>query len=369
MASSIFASTSISDVLIALAAWTIAITKFHNVWSGGLWTKSRIALYSWLFAVFFAIAMTFQIDVLYRPFDSITLTNLSWLFSYAAGATAIFFGVAIAVDLYAKPSSKARELFWMRSALFTTLAILTVAYLFIVRNPERLDHDIPNNLAELVYMGTLFTYGIGFAVVLARAMLHNYLFESVTPTRIRTLIILIASFASFAYLFLKDIIAIFGYFWPSFDWPPVVLASKLMMGLTALTWAITFLPQKVFLSLAKLVKFLDDWVAFRDLKSIMKQIHRYSRTQNKNDFPYRQFVKNPDYFLYCSLIDILDSKVVLKDLLNSQSKPVVEEMRREAIACHLLLQEICDDGDFWEVVKAYRAMRYRLTHIKPEAAA
>jgi hypothetical protein len=162
------------------------------------------------------------------------------------------------------------------------------------------------------------------------------------------------------YFFVK-ILLVAGYFWPPLRSDLVVTISKILLILSALMWAGTFMSNKIYVRLLRPMKSLFNWMALKDLEYILIRLDRLCPPVaiTESGPTLRQFLRNSEYYLYRAIIRILDGETMLSDFLEAgttDKKPEWwdEGSVQEAGLINQVLQSVDPSDNFWDLVREYR---------------
>ena len=358
------------DVLITSVAWSIALIKFGKVRHDSAWTADRLALSTWLFSFFFAIAMTFQVRLIFENIDAVTFNNLTWLLSYIALALAMGVVIIGMLNSFLKVHAFDRiGVKSIKSLLAITLVILILLYGFsISRLPENIERNLPSTFAEMLFMETMYIYGTPVCVLAVYVYVRQIRIEKVVSTRIRTIAMLaVVSLALLSFV-AKILITYLGFYKTNFYLNTLIRIYTLALLSGGLIWMSVFLPNKLYMFLAKPWEFINDWLIYLDLERLATRINSFCPGIKDSHASLLDFIQNPDYHLYRVVIYILDCKVMLSDLLsreNARSPAAAWDTnkRQRAEQLNQVLQTVQIEDDFWEMVRAYRNTANRINQL------
>lgn len=348
------------DIIILGIVWSVVISKLKNIRNRGSWTLDRLALSVWMFSLFFAISMTFQVQTLFTIVDRTTFNNLSWFFSYVSLVIALsIIVIAMLNSLFAVHTYDERSKKWVKYYFALTLAILGILYCFsISRLPENIERNFPSTLTELSFMGTMYVYGMVLCAISVYIFYRQIIVEKVISTRLRTMAMLAVSTLAFLAFWDKALIALFGYYKPDYQLGFLIGIYEMFILIGGIIWLSTFLPNKLYMFLAKPWMFINDWGIYKDLKSIPAKINSFYPYVKNPGASFWDFIENPTYHLYCMTIIILDGRVMLSDLLSRKDtrSPASgwDAVNRLQIEQLNQLLSIDSNLDFWEMVQTFR---------------
>lgn len=367
-------------VVIAALAWFVTVYKFGAMRRDGQWRTGSVTFYFWLFSLFTSIGLTLMIWPVYLTFDRLVgLANLGWLVTYVSFALAIYYISAGCYIVLEQP--KPRLMTW---SLLLTLALLTVVYATgIVTLPEKADHTVPEALAEVIFMETIYTYIAILCAIPMFTFIRLARHERIISARLRWLVGFFASFFSFAVLLIKIILTLLAFQNPATP-ALAVLHPLITIGIVAVSIFITlaFLPNKLYQAVAGSFEFLGKLLALHELKALQNRLDPLCPPVVGGRLSLKESLNNLDYHLYRRLIAIWDAKKMLSGyagitngwvvlpgtpIHNGASRGPSEWDRQKLQQARLLhdaLQTANDDQPFTELVKSYqhvsRTVRWRL---------
>ena len=372
---------------IAGLVWFIVIYKFKAMWRDGWWRSGSVTFRFWAFSLFTAIGLTFMIWPVYLAFDRLVgLPNLGWLVLYVSFSLAIYY---LAGGCYLVLKQSQPRL--MRWSLGFTLAILCVVYVFgITSLPEKPDHTIPETLSEAIFMETLYVYMSILSAIPLVTFTRLFRGERIVSARLRWLVGLAATLAAVTVMVMKIVLTILAYqdpVTPAMDiLYPLISAGVLAVGILT---PVAFLPNRLYITLARPLEFIGKVRALRDLKQLKERLDHLCPPVIDDTVDLRAALDNLDFHLYRIIIAILDAKRTLAGyarITGSLTVPptaVADQCGKkpldwddqdlaQARLLHQALQTVDDRVEFTALVQAYhqvgRAARRQLAAVPVEAA-
>ena len=231
-----------------------------------------------------------------------------------------------------------------------------------------MDYLIPRSLPEALFMFITFSFGAFLCFIVGRVYFAYLPSETSPIMRTRARLIILTAFIACAY-FLVKIVTVGGYFWPILASPPLIgLSSMLLIG-AALTYFAGLLSNKIYVHYVIASRNIRSWRTFKDLSYLSVRLIRLCPdvAQPVIKPSFLRFVLNPDYYLYCMVIAILDGKTMLDDLLAEgalhEELPLWEgDTLRDAAQVKQALQFVHPSEDFWEIVSEYRRASRQLIY-------
>ena len=356
------------EASVAALAWVIVAYKFKAAWQERQRHTESITIYFWLFAVCVAIGMTFMVENAYLAFDQLVgVTNLAWLVGYAAFSLAIYLITSGCLLVLKQPRPRL-----MVYSLWATLAILVILFLFgIVSQPEKPDHTIPETFVELVFMQTVYLYVAVLCAIPIATFARLYRRERVLPAKLRWLVALGTTILAATTGLLKVVLTALAY---RDNATPALSILYPMISVTIITasvlWPMSFLPNSVYLAMARPLEYLDKVMALRELKLLQERLNRLCPPVIGDSPGLWHSRDNLDFHLYRTLISILDAKKTLSGYAQTtgglavlpaasgfvQQKSVTWSQTdlEQARSLHEMLQTVNDHSDYPELVQAYR---------------
>ena len=355
--------------VFAILAWFITIYKYGAMRRDARWRTGSVTFYFWAFSFFTAIGLTLMIWPVYLAFDRLVgLPNLGWLVTYAAFALAIYCMAAGCYIVLEQPRPRL-----MSGSLIVTLVAMFVVYAVgIVTLPEKADHTVPDVLAEVVFMETIYIYMAVLSAIPMFTFIRLVWYEQIVSARLRWLAGFFASFFSFAVLFVKILLTLVAFKDPL---TPVlaILHPLLTMAIVAVSVFMTlaFLPNKPYQVAARPFEFLGKLLALYELRSLQNRLDPLCPPVVTGRSSLKETVGNLDYHLYRVLIAILDAKKTLTgyaDITNDLTMlpgaparsvgraPLEWDGRKlqQARFLHSALQTVNDEQPFAALVKSYQ---------------
>jgi len=355
--------------VIAILAWFITIYKYGAMRRDAQWRTGSVTFYFWAFSLFTAIGLTLMIWPVYLVFNRLVgLPNFGWLVTYAAFALAIYCMAAGCYIVLEQP--RPRLMSW---SLLLTLATMFVVYIVgIVTLPEKADHTVPDVLAEVVFMETIYIYMAILSAIPMFTFIRLVWYEQIVSARLRWFVGFFASFFSFAVLFVKILLTIVAFkdpLTPALN----ILNPLLTMAIIAVGVFMTlaFLPNKLYQVAALPFEFLGKLLALYELRSLKNRLDPLCPPVVTGRSGLKNTLGNLDYHLYRVLIAILDAKktltghaVITNDLTMKPEIPVRSVGRaplewddwklQQARFLHHALQTVNDEQSFAALVKSYQ---------------
>ncbi len=366
-------------IMVALAAWAVAILKFNAVRRNVRRTRDQRVFGLWLFSLCFALSLTHLIRPFHVCFDAFFgLNNLSWLMAYVYLALGIYF-LSFAGWLLHQCESR----HWPLLVLICTLGLLLALFVTgICRSPEWPDHNAPRNDFDLLFMVVFYLYAIIVGAVPVSGLYKTYRREQSISTRLRFFVGFLAGVMAISFFVAKSAYILYAYFYPASGILQYLLAlSMFFMGTSGLLAVAAFLPGGLYRDIPEALFLWRRLMALRDLKVVEDRLNCLCPPVVVDDSTWWERVRNINFFTYRSVIAILDGQRTLSAVLLSvgpspwsgqdrrpQGQTPVrapggewdEGVLREAIYVRDSLQGAMEERDFEGLVAFYRDAGRRL---------
>lgn len=347
------------ELFLCAIAWAVTLSRLTTIHWKDIRKDNGIALNVWLMMVFFSITLLFLIKKFSDFFDAHTFNNLDRLIAYCSILTGIFFGAVASVEAVGGPSDKG-TIRWLRYLLILTIITLVVIYsLFISRIPN-INYYVPRSFPEVLFMVITFSVGATLCVVVDKVYLAYLPFEKSAVMRTRTILILMSTFGACSYFLVKIAITA-GFFWPLVASQALINLSSILLIFSALSHFSALVSNKLYVPFVVISRNIRAWHAFKDLRHLKKQLQRLCPEVSFStiDPSFWAFLLSPEYYLYRTVVNIMDGKTMLDDFLLegalSGGLALWEgDMLREAVRVNRALQSTNSTGDFWEMVDEYK---------------
>ena len=310
--------SSVVEITLSLLAWLITLFRLRKVVQGKLWQTDRIAFHIWIATLAFALTMTFLITPFGHAIDRLTAPNLARLLAYLF-VTATLHLVATSF-LVTFPTQENR---WILPLLrpyliFTQIAMLIVYVFFVSRTPEWSEAAIPATAAEMIFKLVFFSYASILCALMATAC-YSYLDqEAVTVTKYRIVMIILTALGGAAFFTAKVVLSL-GYIWPVPGIEQIHTLSMFLEALTAVLWAGSFINSDVYARVLAFFKAFKIWSAYQDMLYLAEDLSRIFPPvgMRLEKASYLKFLLRSEFYLYRSIIHILDGAVMLVDFLEN----------------------------------------------------
>ena len=347
------------ELSLCIAAWTLTVARFRAIHWRDMRKDNGIALHFWLSTVFFSITSIFLIKKFSDSFDAFTFNNLDRLFTYCSILACMTFGAVASIDAVGNPPERvaARRLQYLLIVVIIALVIIYV--LFISRIPN-INYLIPRSLPEVGLMSITFSFGVCLCFTVGRVYLAFLPLETSPIMRTRTRLIILTAFSACAYFVVK-IATVASYYWPFLGLQAVIELSSILLVVSALFFFSALLGNKMYVQFTVISRNIRSWKTFKELQYLtIRLLSLYPEVIMPITHPsFWRFVLNPEYYLYRTLISIMDGKCILDDLLSEGALegelPLWEgDTLREVLLMKQALQFVHPSEDFWAIVSEYQ---------------
>lgn len=364
---------------VALLAWFVAAYTFKPMWDNKGWRTGSITFYYWSFAFFFAVGLTFMIWPVYLAFNRLVgLPNLGWLLSYISFLIAVYMSSKACYLLLKQPPPRL-----LLGALVIITAVLTALYATtIVFLPEKVDHTIPEQPAEMLFMIIIYLYVAVFCLFPFKTFVQLFVNEKVLPAKIRWYVGAGSSLVATAVMVAKTVLTIVAFNAPQAS---ILLGLQQLIGIgivvVGFLMPMGFFPNSYYQAIARPFEFVGKLIALFELRALQRRLNNICPPIIEDVVAWSQMAKDLDFHLYRVLIGILDAKQTLAGYAKTTnnwafapdaatSQPWGRAYRwdgqklRQAQLVYGILQKINDETEFMQLVDAYR----KISHIHPITA-
>jgi hypothetical protein len=334
-----------SDVILVVAFWVLVLFVLHPKASRDKDWRDRPTLGGRVLALCIAVSLSFQIDPLGAWFDSaVGVNNLSWLLGYLNAVVGIYAGVT---GLLAVRDRKPPR--W--ATLATVGAILTLFLLFpgFAAGPEELHNGLPSTVLSLLFRAALYVHATLLALFTIGIM-RRWLEKEELPTgRLRFSSGIIACATGVLFFIMRGPTAFLTFLMPVPGWlnPSVIAISSGLIVVCLSGLFLTFSPVAWLRLPARWLVYIEQMLTLRDVERFRNQLVAVSGPIPWTQPSWLDRWLNTPYALYCTLIDILDRRILLQASLENADSTVTSAHRELAG----LLETIPDTTDWVEVLK------------------
>ena len=345
-------------VAICCVAWALTVTRFRAIRWKDIRQDQGIALDVWLMIVFFSITTIFMIKRFDNYFNAHTLNNLDRLIAYCSILTGMTFGASASVKAVGTIFDR-QAIRWLRYLLVAAVAALLAMYLLFLSKIPNMDYLIPRSLPEVAFLFVPFLLGAALSAFVGKMYLRHLPLEKSPVMRARSLCIITEAGLASAY-FLVKIVTVLGYFLPILASPVFINLSSFLLISAILVHFSSLLSNKIYVPLVVISRKVASWGAFQDLQRLRRRLQSLCP---EVAFTFtapslKEFLSDPEYYLYQSIVAIMDSKTMLDDFLleGAAQEPMLweGELLQEARRMRQALQSVDGTDDFWDLVKSYQ---------------
>jgi hypothetical protein len=357
------------ELSLCIVAWTLTLARFRAIQWKDIRKDNGIALHVWLTMVFFSTTSIFLIKKLDDFFDAYTFNNLDRLITYCSILASMTFGTIASINAVSKPPERgaARRLQYLLT--FVIIALVVIYILFISRIPN-MDYLVPRSLPEAGFMLITFSFGAYLCFTVGRVYLAFLPLEASPIMRIRSRLIILTAFIACAYFVVK-VATVLGYYWPFLASQTLIDLSSILLVVSALSFFSALLGNKMYVRVAMISRNIHSWGTFKELRYLTGQLLRLCPDviMPITNPSFWRFVLNPEYYLYRTIISIMDGKTILDDLLSEGALcgelPLWEgDTLRDVVMMKHALQCVRPSEDFWEIVSEYQRASRQLMQNK-----
>lgn len=359
-------SNPIVQLVLFMTAWLAVIVRLRFMDWKNVRKNDSIALNIWLMMFLFAIGLTFCVDFI-ASFDRYIANNFSRWVAYCTFLLAVHYGTVASLAAVELPEAKRLIRRLWALIVVALLALLLIYIFYLSRLPNFIYFQTPQSLPEALLKLIVHACEIIEIVLLAKVYLAYLPLETSPVMRLRVVVITICSLAV-GLSSLTIILVIAGYFWEPLAIQGLVNLSELSTTSCMILLIAALVNNKTYVQLILLYKGLQDWRSFRDLKSLVDRLLLLCPVIGlpPENPAFWQFLGNPEYYLYRTIITILDSKAMLSDFLAETRQPSVfppweDDLMQEALYMNAALQAANPSNDFTDIVNTYRHISRNLS--------
>lgn len=341
------------DALFTLSFWALTcyLWRPSEIRKGG-WKDHRV-LGTRLFALCLAISFLFQVDPLGADFDAVMgVHNLSWVFGYVSSVIAIYAGMVALANI--------RRINLPPLLPFATICVVAcfgLLLLGLVTSPEELHDDFPTSLAALLFREALYSYLLivsFFGFKMFRDLMTN---EKLATGQLRGFVMMFAFVVAFVFCTLRWVVSLVAFFSPDLILSvPLLRGSNLILVLCIMSLIVGLAPAAWLRFPVRLLVYTEQQRTLYDLEYCRGRLVALTGKLPWIQPSYADRWFNPPFVMYCSLIDILDRRMLLKALLEDETFQATDMHYRVAS----LLEHMPDTDDWVELVKHVRQVAHEI---------
>lgn len=332
---------------LAVFVWLIRKTRLRA-------TSKAIA-----FAALFALTVFVRFENVYNTVTDITnVNNLAWFISYTSAVIAMYLVIS---GGYTSINVESPQ--FLPKIFAITIATLSAAFFFIAQQPHKIDHSIPETSAELIFMLTAYTYGFLTVSIYLVNIYWVQKKESLLDLRLRWSIVIFSSLAGIFFFVNRAIYLGIGTIEPTVY--PRMHTFKaygdFAFSLSAV-WVLFFLPRRLFLYLARFLKFCHKLLLLKSLLFVQGHVARFCKTiVPAIEEPWHDKLRNLDLHMYRALMVLLEGKLALSDSLGGYEGYMTPYWQEEkAQLLYELLCKVDDEADLDHLFKQYSRLSFKL---------
>jgi hypothetical protein len=342
-------TNAIIMIISATLAW---IATFWSI-SQAPQKTNKTAANIWGFTASFAIAATMQIDFVFVAVTRFFgITNLAWLVSYMAGAFSLYMMVHV---MHERMKLQSRA-FSARYALIGTWLLLLIIFPAVAKGTDVVGRQYPVTLPEFAFMQVLYAYTTFMCFYVFNAFYRLQHEDVAMPVRLRWILIASSTFLGGVFFGSRSVIYNpIAFVFPSLAENSAILIAfnsvlRVVFVLSVVSWSLFFLPKGIMQKIARFIIFIDKLLMLRDLNELQDRIvsvypSTTIATTTEVSHSWWLRVQNLDFYLYRSIIAILDSKKKLQANMDEQAQKLFEA-----------LNSVHDEAEFQALLTAYRTI-------------
>lgn len=350
-------------IVVCIISWVVTIWRLRAILVSKHWKGSQqnILLYWFGMLVCFSTTLTFMITPIASFFDKYTLPNVSILITHCLFLACQYFGM---VTLFATLGilTKRSTIHWLQPALVIEYIILLVVYsTLLVKAPDNLT-EVPQSISIVIFKLLTYPFGFVLCVVVMQTILTHLPSKISVVLRLRALLIFFSMGAVGLYIFTRLLIYL-SYLFPIINTSMLLTSSDILLLCATVLFLAALLSNRMYARFLIFSKIIDAWHTFQDLYYLAQTLLTYCPVVGGLPLAYPQFwlfVFNPDYYIYRAIIAIMDSKITMMGLLQTETSTIPESQLPKALFLHKALQATNPSNDFADIVEAYRRVSKEL---------
>ena len=343
---------------LCVVSWIFTLVRLRAILRQGMQDAGTITLHIWGMLLFFAITLTFMIPEFTTFFDAHTIPSLSLFITNSAFLVSQYLGMAgilIGMEIPTAP----QIIRWIRLLFGIVLAVLFVIYIF-VEKVQYVSFFAPKSLPEAWFIVVVCSFATLMCIVLVTIQLIYFPAKKFALLRLRTTLMMLCISTSAIFLLIR--VFTFGsYIWQFSLSPMLVPVAYVLLICATLLFFTMFLSDRLYARFVVMSRNIENWRAFQDLKYLVEHLMLLCPVIGlpAGNPSFWRFLFKSEYHLYCSIIIILDSKIMLADFLDECMKPGTMplwegDLLQEAIRINDALQQAKPSNDFADIVETYR---------------
>lgn len=303
-------------LLAALFFWGLVLATFPRLWRRRYGTdKERLALMVWLITLLLGISMTLHVDPIQAAIGARTgMNNLGWYLAYLVGSLGIYLTgliVARSYVTYHRPFIRLLQLLFV-----LVLSTFTWLYVGWIRHSTEWTARSPRDWPEMLFLVTFF----GFAAVAVTYWLvplcQAWGRQRERLMRLRTLFGMTVCFFSLLCFGFKIAYALLGYWQPEHPWVPLFnMAALAAMTSVSLVIVPLLVPHRTYIRMEQLFALPGKLRLLGELRYLQERLHVLCPALMQENASWREWVARPDFYIYRTLVAILDSERMLNGYL------------------------------------------------------
>ena len=294
-------------LLPAMAMWGMtlylcrpsALRQVQWNWSESLLTR--------LFAMAFAVGLTFQVDWLAERLDrALGIGNASWFLGYAFCILGVYCGLAAWLSV--------RKLSMWRGTLISVSALILLVVLFPFLGAEKENsHDTLFVTPAVLAYSTIVYLWVALMAQEGLAAIRLLLSEEALPTgQLRLVISMLAIYSGCAFVLVRSLTLTAVFFDSSWPLPePAKVLSQVLLALLGLGFALALGPLRLLAPIAWVWVYLQEQQTLYQMERLRKELVQLTAPLPWPAATWRERLWQPSYALYCTLIEVLDRRTLL----------------------------------------------------------
>lgn len=294
--------TQFADLTVTPIIWLLVLYRARIAYSN---RADQRVKNTWFFIFFFALTMTFHMDVVYGWVGRLSgIGNLSWLLAYATWFVSAYFAVQWSYNLRNQAPPK-----WINLALLFSLLVLCTIFFngVAVIGFDSPSHYVAETSAQLLFMLTLYLYSVKMCSLPLRNCYQLCIEEKEPVTRFRMRTLFVAVLAGTSVFVLRGIYVVTGYWQKPLPSSVHDLAMFILI-VGGIIFALFFVPRRF---ITRPVLFVDKAISLWRMTTVRNQINVFCPAILDNSASLWTSFRNLDQQLFTTVKAILDGKFLL----------------------------------------------------------
>ena len=360
--------------VVAMASWTIVFSKYRVFQKARRSNDfgSRSAYHSWMCMLFLALAATYVSEPLrshgneafYRWFG---LQNVMVFLEEVASAAAVYHITLFSITIGKTSERYYRNMMRITRGIFISMELFLVGMFVIFIRKTSIVGDIPTNISELIFKGSIYIYSLVLVTYPMRTYISFLRKEENKVTRYRLWLWSIGTLAVSMYLINLTVWIVVGYMGAEVSTLQFLQRFGTFSMLLVIAWAMGFLPSHVLMRITNLTTHIAYLRAYKALEPLYRFLNRIVDSPMKAHSPtIFEVIRHPEFNLYKRIIGILDHQKLLIVSINHSDDPHTHWTKEEVSIVNALgvwLQQVSEDAEVQTDILGLANIYRQLSHL------